>query len=236
VVRGVAEGRDLAATKVGDIYSQELTSVSPTDEVEQAVLLIREKAVRRLPVVEGGKPVGVVSIGDLAIERDPHSALGKISAAPPNRWRLLRQTADSRSSRGGAERRPGEASTVSGGGRAPHCHRSDGRLSSCLSDRQGGGTTRFIRTTDRAIFNNAAQAGIIPSSGGLCPPACRCASLAYPAMTGAARRHIARPSSRSEREWPRRFHIEKGRPAFSLGLAATVSHLSRAEALLLRSS
>jgi hypothetical protein len=29
--------------------------------------------------------VGVVSIGDLAIERDPHSALGKISAAPPNR-------------------------------------------------------------------------------------------------------------------------------------------------------
>jgi CBS domain-containing protein len=77
VLRGVAEGPDLAATKVSDICSQELTSVSPTDEVE--------KAVRRLPVVEGGKPVGVVSIGDLAIERDPHSAVGKISAAPPNR-------------------------------------------------------------------------------------------------------------------------------------------------------
>jgi hypothetical protein len=29
--------------------------------------------------------VGIVSIGDLALERDPHSALGKISAAPPNR-------------------------------------------------------------------------------------------------------------------------------------------------------
>ena len=85
VVRGVAEGRDLAATKVGDICSQELTSVSPTDEVEQAILLMRDKAVRRLPVVEGGKAVGVVSIGDLAIERDPHSALGTISAAPPNR-------------------------------------------------------------------------------------------------------------------------------------------------------
>ena len=85
VVRGVAEGRDLAATKVGDICSQQLTSVSPTDEVEQAVLLMRDKAVRRLPVVEDGKPVGVVSIGDLAIERDPHSALGTISAAPPNR-------------------------------------------------------------------------------------------------------------------------------------------------------
>ena len=85
VVRGVAEGRDLAAIKVGDICSQELTSVSPTDEVEQAVLLMRDKAVRRLPVVEGGKAVGVVSIGDLAIERDPHSVLGTISAAPSNR-------------------------------------------------------------------------------------------------------------------------------------------------------
>ena len=85
VVRGVAGGRDPAATKVGDICSQELTSVLPTDEVEQAVLLMRDKAVRRLPVVDGGKPVGIVSIGDLAIERDPHSALGKISAARPNR-------------------------------------------------------------------------------------------------------------------------------------------------------
>jgi CBS domain-containing protein len=79
------KGRDLAATKVGDICSQELTSVSLTDEVEQAVLLMRDKAVRRLLVVEGGKRMSVVSIGDLAIERALHSALGKISEAPPNR-------------------------------------------------------------------------------------------------------------------------------------------------------
>jgi CBS domain-containing protein len=85
VVRAVAEGREPATTKVADICSQELTTVSPTDEVEEAVRLMREKAIRRLPVVEGGKPVGIVSIGDLAVERDPHSALGRISAAPPNR-------------------------------------------------------------------------------------------------------------------------------------------------------
>lgn len=85
VIRAVAEGRDLTATKVADICSQELTTIAPTDEVEQAVRLMRDKAIRRLPVVEGGKPVGIVSIGDLAIERDPHSALGRISAAPPNR-------------------------------------------------------------------------------------------------------------------------------------------------------
>jgi signal-transduction protein with cAMP-binding, CBS, and nucleotidyltransferase domain len=46
---------------------------------------MREKAIRRLPVVENGQPVGIVSIGDLAVERDRQSALGDISAAPPNR-------------------------------------------------------------------------------------------------------------------------------------------------------
>jgi CBS domain-containing protein len=85
VVRAVAEERDLATTKVADICSQELTVISPTDNVEDAVRLMREKAIRRLPVIEGGKPVGIVSIGDLAVSQDPRSALGHISAAPANR-------------------------------------------------------------------------------------------------------------------------------------------------------
>jgi len=47
--------------------------------------VIRTHAIRRLPVVdEGGKAVGIVSLGDLAVERDPGSALGGISAAPPD--------------------------------------------------------------------------------------------------------------------------------------------------------
>jgi hypothetical protein len=48
------------------------------------VELMRERAVRRLPVVKRGKIVGIVSIGDLAVERDSGSALADISAAPPN--------------------------------------------------------------------------------------------------------------------------------------------------------
>jgi CBS domain-containing protein len=44
-----------------------------------------DKALRRLPVLDGGRPVGVVSLGDLAIKRDPTSALASISGAPPNR-------------------------------------------------------------------------------------------------------------------------------------------------------
>jgi CBS domain-containing protein len=84
VVRILAEGRDPAATTLADISSHDLTTVSPEDSVEQAVQLMREKAIRRLPVVEDGRPVGIVSLGDLAVERDPDSALGEISAAPPN--------------------------------------------------------------------------------------------------------------------------------------------------------
>ena len=84
VLRVVAEERDMDRTTLGDICSHTLTTVAPTDSVEHAIDLMREKAVRRLPVVEGGRAVGMVSLGDLAIERDPNSVLGEISAALPN--------------------------------------------------------------------------------------------------------------------------------------------------------
>ena len=85
VVRGIAGGNYPATVKLGEICSRELTTLSPTDTVEDAVSLMRQKAIRRLPVVENGQPVGILSLGDLALEKDPHSALGDISAAPPNR-------------------------------------------------------------------------------------------------------------------------------------------------------
>ena len=84
VVRVLAEGRDPRATRVGDIASRDLAAVAPDDPVARAVQIMREKAVRRLPVIEDGKVVGIVSIGDLALDRDPDSALADISAAPPN--------------------------------------------------------------------------------------------------------------------------------------------------------
>jgi CBS domain-containing protein len=45
---------------------------------------MRERAIRRLPIVEAGQPVGIVSIGDLAVARDATSALADISSARPN--------------------------------------------------------------------------------------------------------------------------------------------------------
>ena len=82
-IRVVAEGRDPSSTPVEEICSDNPTTLTPDDSVSDAVRLMREQAIRRLPIVEGGKPVGIVSIGDLAIERDPDSALADISAAEP---------------------------------------------------------------------------------------------------------------------------------------------------------
>ena len=83
-VRAVAEGRDPSATQLSDVCSSNIASVSPDDPISTAVDTMRERAIRRLPVVDGDTPVGVVSIGDLAIDLDKRSALADISAAPAN--------------------------------------------------------------------------------------------------------------------------------------------------------
>ena len=85
VVRVLAEGSDPATVRVGQVCSRELTTIRPTASVGEAVRLIREKAIRRLPVVEeGGDVVGILSMGDIAVARDRKSALADVSAAPPN--------------------------------------------------------------------------------------------------------------------------------------------------------
>ena len=85
VVRAVAEGRDPSHTTLGEVCSAELVTVAPDDTIDEAVELMSTHAVRRLPVVDGGRPVGVISIGDLAIDLEPGSALADISAARGNR-------------------------------------------------------------------------------------------------------------------------------------------------------
>jgi CBS-domain-containing membrane protein len=70
------ELQDPVTTTLADICSHSVVTVTPTDSVEEAVRLMRTHAIRRLLVVSGGQAVGMVSFGDLAVERDPGSALG----------------------------------------------------------------------------------------------------------------------------------------------------------------
>ena len=84
VVRAMADGTSPDQVKLRDVCSQELTTITPDASIDEAIRLMREQALRRLPVVKGDKPVGIVALGDLAVERDPESALADISAAQPN--------------------------------------------------------------------------------------------------------------------------------------------------------
>jgi CBS domain-containing protein len=84
-VRGIAEDLDPRTTRIGDLVTHDLVAVSADDDVETAVELMRTHAVRRLPVMDGEQVVGMVSLGDVAVAQDSHSALADISAAAPNR-------------------------------------------------------------------------------------------------------------------------------------------------------
>ena len=83
VVRAVAEGRDPEST-VGEIATTGVQAIEPEASVDDALRMMREHDIRRLPVVKNGRHVGIVSLGDLAVEREPESTLADISAAAPD--------------------------------------------------------------------------------------------------------------------------------------------------------
>jgi CBS domain-containing protein len=84
VVRGLAEGHDPSSTSVEEVCNHDPVTLSSDQPVEEAVSVMRQYNIRRLPIVDGESLVGIVSLGDLAIEKDPNSALADISKAPPN--------------------------------------------------------------------------------------------------------------------------------------------------------
>ena len=61
----VLKGRSSSATPVRDIMTSPVISVGPADTVDTCMRLCTDSRVRHLPVVDGGKVIGVVSIGDL---------------------------------------------------------------------------------------------------------------------------------------------------------------------------
>jgi len=83
-VRVVAQGLDPDATKVGDAATMRPTTLTVDQTVDDAIRLVREQNIRRILVVQDERAAGIVSLGDLAIERDTGSALADIASEPPN--------------------------------------------------------------------------------------------------------------------------------------------------------
>lgn len=85
VIRAIAGDRDPSEVSIEEICTADLTVLTPDQPVDEAVSAMRAKGIRRVPVVEDGRPVGIVSLGDLAVAKDERSALAEISARPPDR-------------------------------------------------------------------------------------------------------------------------------------------------------
>jgi CBS domain-containing protein len=69
VIRVVAEGKDLQSTTVGEIASRDLVTVDPEQDLDEALRLMAQHQVRRLPVAEeDGRLVGILAQADVARE------------------------------------------------------------------------------------------------------------------------------------------------------------------------
>ncbi|HZE41506.1 MAG TPA: CBS domain-containing protein [Stackebrandtia sp.] len=85
VTRGLAEGINPVDTPVGNLTTPAATCLGEESSTADAVRQMREEGIRRLPVCDStGRPVGIVSLGDLAEYMDPASALADISSAAPS--------------------------------------------------------------------------------------------------------------------------------------------------------
>ncbi|WP_406039431.1 CBS domain-containing protein [Micromonospora sp. NBC_00898] len=85
VVRAVAERADPGTTTIGSIITREVVMIEQHSTAGEAAALMRERNIRRVLVCDNDrKLVGVVSLGDLAMQLDPNSALSDISEAAPN--------------------------------------------------------------------------------------------------------------------------------------------------------
>ncbi|WP_456275617.1 CBS domain-containing protein [Bacillus sp. AK128] len=75
VIRGYAEKRS-GSFEVSGVMSSDLTTIKPDTTLEEASRIMSEKQIRRLPVVENGHLVGIVALGDLAVNQMSDESAG----------------------------------------------------------------------------------------------------------------------------------------------------------------
>jgi CBS domain-containing protein len=81
VIRGVSSECDIMSTKVRDVISNDLVYCQTNDTIEWVVRLMEKRKIHRLLVVDKKyKPVGVVSLGDIAMRCSESALVGKVLA------------------------------------------------------------------------------------------------------------------------------------------------------------
>ena len=74
VVHGIAQGKDPRKTTVGEIVTPNPITVGPDESVERVTEIMAEKQIRRVPVVEDGRLIGMISQADIAQSLPPEQA------------------------------------------------------------------------------------------------------------------------------------------------------------------
>lgn len=110
LTRVVAHALDGERTSVGEVMSAPLVSVSPRDSVEQVIAVMIEHGIRRIPVLCGARPTGIVALDDLVVAASAELSnlsrgiqRGSPSAGDPHAAARARQELESRLERLDAE-------------------------------------------------------------------------------------------------------------------------------------
>ena len=67
IIKAIAEGKDVDNTLVSEVMSKDVITVDPDESLEEAVEKMMERNIKRLPVVEGGKLVGIITASDIIV-------------------------------------------------------------------------------------------------------------------------------------------------------------------------
>ncbi len=78
VMRCVAEAGDPSEMTAEDIVSEEVETIDPESDVDEALQLMAQKQIRRLPVVDNGELIGMLSIGDIAVKQGDQEESGRV--------------------------------------------------------------------------------------------------------------------------------------------------------------
>lgn len=83
IIRAVAEGQDVTSTLVKDCMTRGVVTATPDMDIHDAANLMADRQIRRLPVMDNGRLVGIVALADLAIrniyQNEAAEALSDIS-------------------------------------------------------------------------------------------------------------------------------------------------------------
>jgi CBS domain-containing protein len=117
VVRAIADGREPSATRVEEVLSEEVESVAPDTDVTDAADLMASRQIRRLPVVDDGQLIGMISLGDIAVKHEEGTAAYALEGVSEG----VKASSAARSARAAMELRPkGDAESAAAHKTASH--------------------------------------------------------------------------------------------------------------------